>query len=174
MHVKNTHWSISTYTLISIMCICGYCMSVGHPSCGKATVGTIQCVWPRLLIQPSLAINHLHSAGCLHERRPPDFPPLARCSLWHLNIHPNTQTHMLRSENAYLAPRVKSMSKMEVEKMLTYPDRFVTRRMHCCFIKLNSLFYPVQFWWEFENVKGSPSSVLSAMQKGNIFWSTSY
>lgn len=56
-----------------IMCICGYCISAGHPSCGKAAAGRVQSVWPGLFIQPSLPINHLHSAGCLRWKRPPDF-----------------------------------------------------------------------------------------------------
>lgn len=56
-----------------IMCICGYCITVGHPSCDKAAAGRVQSVWPGLFIQPSLPINHLHSAGCLRGKRPPDF-----------------------------------------------------------------------------------------------------
>lgn len=36
----------------------------------------------------------------------------------------------------------------------------------CQFSKLNSLFIPYR---EFENVRGSPSSLLSALQKGRFF-----
>lgn len=85
-----------------IMCICGYCISAGHPSCGKAAVGSVQHVWPGLFIQPSLAINHLLSAGCLHGKRPPHSASEQRCSLWRFNIHPHVhggeKTHSLTHE----------------------------------------------------------------------------
>lgn len=73
LQICGAHRGISTYTLISIVCIRGYCISACHPSRSKAAVGSIRCVWPRLLTQPSLAINHLLSTGCLHGKRPPDF-----------------------------------------------------------------------------------------------------
>lgn len=85
-----------------IMCICGYCISAGHPSCGKAAVGSVQRVWPGLCIQPLLAINHLLSAGCLHRKRPPDSASKQRCSLWCSNVHPRVHggknTHSLTRE----------------------------------------------------------------------------
>lgn len=88
---ETTYKSVSAYSLHLCVCVrvwvCEheYCISACHPSCGKATVGNIQCVWPQLLIQSSLAINHLLSTGCLHGKRPPDFTS-------YQDVHFGTQT----------------------------------------------------------------------------------
>lgn len=96
------HTLMDVHMCSMIMCICGYCISAGHPSCGKAAVGSVQRVWPGLFIQPSLAINHLHSAGWLHGKRPPDSAFEQICSLWRFNIHPRVHggknTHSLTRE----------------------------------------------------------------------------
>lgn len=111
--LTSTHWCICTYC---ILCLCGYCISAGHPSCGKATVGCIQCAWPLLFIQPSLAINHLLAAGSLHGKRPPDFASEqdVRFGTW-------TSTHTCTGvQTIYLLAPWSQCQKWKLWKMLTY------------------------------------------------------
>lgn len=100
-----------------IMCMCGYCISAGHPSCGKAAVGSVERIWPGLFTQPSLTINHLLSAGCLHGKRPPDSASEQRCSLWRFNIHPRVHggenTHSLTREANVKKRRLDGCSATE-------------------------------------------------------------
>lgn len=105
-----------------IMCICGYCISAGHPSCGKAAVGSGRRVWPGLFILPSLAINHLLSAGCLHGKRPPDSASEQRCSLWRFSIHPRVHG----GESTHLPTREANVKNRRLDRCSS-TERFSSR-----------------------------------------------
>lgn len=82
------HWSVSICAPWS----CGYCISAGHPSCGKVAAGRLQSAWPGLFVQPSLPINHLHSAGCLRKEETSRLRIGARCST---HVHARGWKHTL-------------------------------------------------------------------------------
>lgn len=78
------------------MSVCGQCFSARHPSCCKATVGRALRVWPRLLAQPSLAINHFLLPGRLLGKRPTDFGSEQDVHFGTSNTPTCTQMHSLR------------------------------------------------------------------------------
>lgn len=144
----HTLWSVS----------CSYLVSVSQ----QAIHHVLQHVWPWLIIQPSLAINHLLSACCLHGKRPSDFTTKQDV---HFGTQTSAHTRAGRWKHIFACP-VKSMSEMKVEKMRI--ERVAAVWMLFRLFEgsdVEPLVSPAQFWCRFYNVK----VYLSPPQKGSIF-----